>query len=311
MTHFFSFPAPDLDHLNQEFDSIFHGFDPQIKDIIPEGGLFEKTNLFQNPLQNNNKISLSTSDPGVLRMISHAISLHNYKFAFSYVGESAQSDNQFTYFKDNSQKNSQFICTLGEQIHLSPEKKDSPLNIRLGALRRDIQAARLYIADSTFLFFNINALKWSDSPAQSGNNPSGLTSEEANQLAFMAGQSHKNKVLILYGFNHFDHDPYGLSMNSAMQILWYYQHGSISMPQPWPIPEERQQDFTIESTLSTRNLLFRKDRLTSNWFHKIPFDLPPDLEYHQWIASSHDEYLATANEDPPLRLLEWYDLPGI
>lgn len=309
ITHYFSFPDSLTEQVNREYDSIFSSADPHAKIIIPQNGLFEKTNLFLDPI-NNGKITFSTSDTGVLRMISNALSLQNQQFAVSFVGEATDHDVQCNYFINNTKKNIHFVGILGEQIHLSPEKKDSPLDIRLGALRRNIQAARLFVADSTFLFFNINALKWADSPAQSGNNPSGLTSEEANQVAFLAGQSHKNKFLVLYGFDNMDRDTHHISINSALQMLWYYQHGSIAMPQPWPIPEERLQDFIIESTMTSRNLLFCKDRGTGNWFHKIPFDLPPELEHHQWIASSHEEYLSAANDDPPLRLLEWYELPG-
>src|SRR5690606_16267024 len=160
---------------------------------------------------------------------------------------------------DNSQKNILLFNKIAEQVHLSGTKSLLPLDFRLGAIRQDILPARSYVADSTYLFFNINALKWSDAPAQTGNNPSGLTTEQANQLAFLAGQSHKNKYFILYGLDCLERDPHGVSINAAMQMLWYYQYGATVKAQPWPVPEEHQQDFTIESSMSSQNLIFRKD----------------------------------------------------
>lgn len=306
--HSFSFPKSLTAQIDKHFDAVFSSADGQLKDHIPEDHLFEKTEIFSHPLDHENKITLTTSDPGTLRMISHALSLQKHKLSISFIGESAICDEQYTYFKENTQENILLKNSLAEQGHLNPHNDPSPLDLRLGVLRRDISTTRCHLADSTIVFLNINALKWTDAPAQSGNNPCGLTTEEANQLAYMAGQSQKNKFLILYGFDHPDCDPYHLSINSAIQILWYYQYAASTKPQLWPIPEDHQQDFTIESSMMSGNLLFRKDRITNNWFHKIPFDLPPELAHHQWIASSHEEYLSAANEDLPLRILEWYEL---
>src|SRR5690606_24149581 len=124
----------------------------------------------------------------------------------------------------------------------------------------------------------------------------------ANQIAYLCGQSHKNQFFVLYGLEHPERDPFGLSLNSALQMLWYYQLGARTQAQAWPIPETQTQDFTIESSMTAHNLLFRKDRLTGNWFHQIPFELPEELSAHQWIASSHEEYLAAAQDDLSLRL---------
>lgn len=282
--------------------NLFEALDPEV--------IFDKTIDFQKPPVNKSKISLTASGEGVLRMISHALSLQEYSYPVSYVGESADCDPQITYFMDNSQKNSLLINFLAEQGHLKARQNPSALDIRLGAIRRDPQAARCYLVDSVYVFFNLNAIKWSDAPAQSGHNPSGLTSEEANQLAYMCGQSHKNKFFILYGFDHPDRDPHGLSINCAVQMLWYYQYGAGEKSQAWPVPEGQSQDFTIESAMTSHNLLFRKDRLTGNWFHRIPWDLQEELSPHQWIASSHEEYLAAAQDDLPVRLLEWYERLG-
>ena len=306
--HYFLFQDGIVPQIDTQFDTLFSNTDKQVKEYISENGMFDKTPIFQNLDKTIHKTTLSTSGSGVLRMISHALSTETHKSSISFIGESTISDGQFSDFTNNSQKNTLFINTLAEQIHLTPGVHQSPLNIRLGALRKNILSARPFLADSTFLFFNINALKWSDSPAQAGNNPSGLTSEEANQLAYLAGQSHKNKFLILYGFENFDRDPYGLSINSAMQILWYYQLGMIEKSQEWPIPHDQYQEFTIESKAFPTNLVFRKDKKSGHWFHKLPFELPSDLSEHQWIATTYEEYLATANEDIPHRIMEWYDI---
>lgn len=305
--HYFS-TSPEIQTLiDASYDELFSSLKAHRMIYLPERELFDKTSEFQNPSQNTSKISLTSSGSGILRMISHALSLQELRFSVSYIGESMDSDRQISYFIENSKKNTLLFNKLAGQIHLTDWKKQVPLEFRLGGIRQSPGPVRHFLYDSTFIFFNINALKWSDAPAQSGTNPSGLTAEEANQLAYIAGQSHKNKYFVLYGFDKMDRDPHGISINAALQMLWYYHYGATEKAQPWPIPDEHQQDFAIESSMASYNLVFRKDRLTNHWFHQIPFDLTTELLEHQWIASSHEEYLAAAGEDLPHRLLAWYD----
>lgn len=307
ITHYFLFPTVFQSKIDVYYEESFPSRHSVSKIHLHPDDLFERTSEFQNPSLLTSKITLTASGPGILRMISHALSLQKGQYSVSYVGESADLDSQITYFLENSKINTLILNILAEQSQLVARKNQSPFEIRLGALRKDITQSRVHLADSTFLFFNINALKWSDAPGQSGNNPSGLTSEEANQLAFLAGQSHKNKYFVLYGLDELERDLHGITLNAAMQMLWYYQYGAMDKAQTWPVPDEHQQDFTIESTMAPYNFVFRKDRLTGNWFHQIPFDLPDELDEHRWITSSHEEYQAMAQDDLPHRLLAWYD----
>lgn len=308
ITHYFSFPGPHHSQIDASFEAIFPSSEHQSKIHISEEEIFNRTSEFQNPSQIKSKITWTSSGSGILRMISHALSLQPLRFAVSYVGESAKWDSQITYFIENSKINTLILNVLGEQAQLINGKSPGPIDMRLGAVRQNIGQTRLFLADSTFIFFNINALKWADAPAQKGNNPSGLTSEEANHLAFLAGQSPKNKYFVVYGLDELARDPHGISINTALQMIWYYQYGALQKAQPWPVAEEHLQDFTIESAMAPYNFTFRKDRLTGNWFHQIPFELSDEMNEHRWIASSHEEYLATAHDDLPHRLLAWYDV---
>ena len=268
--------------------------------------IFKLTPDFQDPVSPQKKALLTTSE-NALRMISNSISLTSDKSIFSYIGEAAALDPQMIYFSERSPDNIILINYLAEQIHLTDLNVNHPHSIRLGSLHQEISQARLFLADSPFVFFNLNALKWSNAPAQEGFNASGITSEEANILAYMTGQSHKNKYFILYGLDFPDRDPYNISLHTAVQILWYYWFGATEKAQIWPVPESQSQDFIIESKMIDENLLFRKDQITGHWFHKIPFELPEYLSSQKWIASSHQEYKAAANEDLPLRIMAIYD----
>src|SRR5690625_7000884 len=89
-------------------------------------------------------------------MIRQSIDISQQKCIFSYIGESETDDERMKYFKDNSQNNTILINYIGEQIHLSDSNIHHPHSIRLGALRKDIAPARLFLADSNFVFFNLD-----------------------------------------------------------------------------------------------------------------------------------------------------------
>lgn len=307
INHYLSFKAAPDSRTLKDIEQFFSNAGDFVINTFDCQNLFDQSPLFSQLPSDKDKITLISSSHDVLRMISHAIHLTANKYTVSYIGESSISDSQFSYFKENTKKNTLLINSLSEQIHLLPAKSETPFSLRLGNLRQNISAARNYLADSTFVFFNINALKKADAPAQYGHNPSGLNSEEANQLAYMAGQSHKNKYMVIYGFEDLEYEKDKITLDCILQVLWYYHYGATMKSQPWPVPQDRAQDFTIDSPMSSGSLVFRKDTFTNTWFNKIPFEVSSDQAKHQWIISSHQEYLAAANDDLPLRLLEWYE----
>lgn len=302
---YFILPSILQSKTQDSFDQMIRKIDASAKSTSAED-IFSLTPDFQDPASPQKKALFTTSED-VLRMISHAISLTSRKSIFSYIGEAAALDPRMTYFSERTDDNIIFINYIAEQIHLTDSNIDHPYHLRLGALRQEISRTRLFLADSPFIFFNLNALKWSDAMAQDSSNASGITSEEANILAYMAGQSHKNKYFILYGLDFPERDPHDITLHTALQILWYYWYGATEKAQVWPVPEMQSRDFTIQSKMIDENLLFRKDQITGHWFHRIPFGLPEHLADLEWIASSHDEYKAAANEDIPLRIMSIYD----
>lgn len=303
---FLVLPAIEINSVLKTADDLLKRTNLKIIDYA-QSNIFDLTpEIISDTGEEQNTLFITQSED-TIRMISNAINIGTGTHTAAYIGESAASDPLIGYFFDNSKEQLVFSHFIGEQIHLDPDFSNQPLRLRLGALRRDMTSARSLLSDSDFIFMNINALKWSDAPAQTDLNPSGLSSEEANQLAYMAGQSHRSPALVIYGWGAPERDPYQLSVQTALQIIWYYQHGNTAKKQPWPVPEGQYQDFVIESKMTDGNLVFRKDQITGHWYHKIPFNLPEKLERYQWISTSLEEYQSAAREDLPQRILTIYE----
>src|SRR5690606_4256066 len=145
--HYISTHTSSQTMIDDLFVNMFSSLESYKKIQLPEEGLFDRTSEFQDPSQIKSKLTLTSSGSGILRMISHALSLQDSSFSVSYIGESAKSDPQITYFIDNSQKNILLFNKIAEQVHLSGTKSLLPLDFRLGAIRQDILPARTYLAD--------------------------------------------------------------------------------------------------------------------------------------------------------------------
>ncbi|WP_236972173.1 hypothetical protein [Membranihabitans marinus] len=225
----------------------------------------------------------------------------------TFIGSDLRGSSKVSYFFETTKKITLFSNLLGHQKHLNGNTISGSLNsLPLGSLKQNIIQSQISIEESQFVFFNINALKYSDAPGQIGSNPSGISSEEANQLAYLAGRSTKNKFFIFYGLEEIDKDQDLLTHNLIAQMSWYYLEGSKN-PVIRPEQIQNKQEYYIESSLYSDNLKYIKDLDTGLWFHKIPFELSSEYADYQWILSNHQEYIETSNEDIPYRLLEMYD----
>lgn len=268
---------------------------------------FNNTPLFHGASTTQPKIIYVSTMPDTLRMISNAICLDSSRHIYSFLASNSGESLNVLYFSDKTKNNSLFVQHFANQKHLINNKlSEQTHSIALGRIKNQIESTKKAIVESKYIFFDINAIKHSDAPAQLGNNPSGLTSEEANQIAYLAGQSSKNKYFIFYGLENLNKDSNQLTHNLISQMIWYYQDGSQN-PIVYPPHLEEIQTYHVELNAYPEDLEFVKDLTTGHWFHKIPFELQSAYQEYQWIMSDYNEYLEVSNEDLPYRLLDIYE----
>ncbi|WP_236977777.1 hypothetical protein [Membranihabitans maritimus] len=290
-----------LDLLNFNTSTLI--WDQQINDP------YELSPIFNQWSHLKGKICYISDSRESLRLVSNAIANESRRYIYSIISENTNSCELIKYFLNNTKKNTIHHNFLAEQQHLLSNYPDSVFSLRLGALKNDLSSAFPYLFDSEFIILNVNALKFCDAPAQDGINPSGLTSEEINQIAFMAGQSPINKYFIVYGLDNLDRDVNGVTFNAISQLLWYYNLGAVE--KRLIAPDDlagHGHEFVIQSSNLSENISFIKDILTGKWYHKLPFLVPGKYSHHQWIPSTYEEYLKASDDNIPYRLLELYDV---
>ncbi|HOY51466.1 MAG TPA: arginase family protein, partial [Prolixibacteraceae bacterium] len=119
------------------------------------------------------------------------------------------------------------LQVMGTQAPLVPPAVNRFLDdltfdlLSLGSLRDDFSAAEPLLRHTTFLSFDLGAVKGSETGSPAGSPPNGLHSEEACRLARYAGLSPALEVFGLFGLNPAN-DPTGLAQALGAQIIWYF-----------------------------------------------------------------------------------------
>ena len=116
---------------------------------------------------------------------------------------------------------------MGIQSHLVPPavldflRKQTFDYLTLGQLRDDFAAAEPLLRNTSFLSFDLSAVRQSDARGHFRVTPSGLDSEEACRIARYAGLGSKLKVFGLFEANPVL-DPGGSTAALAAQMVWYF-----------------------------------------------------------------------------------------
>jgi formiminoglutamase len=186
------------------------------------------------------------------------------------------------------------------------ERKNYEL-VRLGKIRANSEEVEPIIRDADLVSISLSALKMSDAPAQLQGSPSGLTSEEACQIARYAGMSDKLTSFGIYGFRKkLDRDQQTAQV--IAQMIWYFLDGYANRKQDFPIQKAFDQltQYIVEFKNAEERLIFWRSNKSGRWWMEIPVKTRKKHERHRLIPCSYNDYLLACNDDLPERLLNAY-----
>lgn len=172
------------------------------------------------------------------------------------------------------------------------------VNLSLGALREDIFQAEPVLRNSDVLSFDLGAIKGADAPGTLRNNPNGLRSEEACQLARLAGLSNRLKVAGFFGLQS-DEEIRGLTASLTAEMVWYLMEGIADRANDYPGGETEEQLYKVEVEDMDEPLVFVQNKITGRWWMKLKLINGEQL----YVGCSKKEYdEASKNEIPGLWL---------
>jgi hypothetical protein len=220
------------------------------------------------------------------------------------------SENQlFSKIHEDDYENTCKINSLAYQNHfVSPEelatiKSKNHSIIRLGNLKKNIEESELYMRNSNLILLDINVIQHADAPAKEGVYPSGLSSEEACQIAKYAGISDYNSCFGIFGYVQ-RLDERELTAALCAQIIWYFIDGFYSRMND---KHESHQDFIkyrCDFSYNDTPILFIKSKRSSRWWMKIEHPAEPNnANLTLTIPCSYEDYQIAADGETPERYL--------
>jgi formiminoglutamase len=163
---------------------------------------------------------------------------------------------------------------------------------RVGAARENMEEMEPVLRNTDMLSFDINAIKYSDSPA-SRISPNGFNGEEACMLTRYAGMSNKLSSFGIYGYLP-QLDVNDLSAKQIAQMIWYFLDGKNKARQEADL-SDRNSFNEFHSTFTEVETVFLQSKKTGRWWIQLPNG--------KFIACSYNDYLTASHNEIPERWL--------
>lgn len=172
---------------------------------------------------------------------------------------------------------------------------------RLGEYRNNPATIEPAIRRSDLIYFNLNAIRSSDSPGSLVKNPSGFYAEEASSISRMAGMSDRLKLFAVSDWNE-NKDLDKITANLVAQMVWYFWEGCHLKQLDQNLDKNSLTQYLVEIKDLDYIITFYKSEHSGKWWFEEPLI---DNEFsNQLIPCSYEEYLATAKDQIPNRILE-------
>ncbi|QQR98862.1 MAG: arginase family protein [Sphingobacteriales bacterium] len=168
--------------------------------------------------------------------------------------------------------------------------------LRVGKIRQNIFEAEPLIREADLVSFDINAIRYSDAPAQKAPSPNGLFGDEACMLARFAGMSDMLNSIGFYNFNP-NEDIKGITAHQVAQMVWYFIEGVKLRKQDYPITSE-DNFYHYTTSIDSEYFTFLKSKKTERWWMKIPVKRNESTIYHL-IPCTYEDYNTARNGEIP------------
>ena len=237
------------------------------------------------------------------------------QIASKVVWENSDMDIHKTYLKDF------FLSSylkkynlVGYQSYFMQEKQLSFLSsknydvLRVGKIREHVFEAEPFLREAAMVTYNINAIRYSDAPAQPDASPNGLFGDEACAMARYAGMSDTLMSMGIYDFNP-DLDKSNITAKQLAQMVWYFMEGVTLRRNDYPIVSENDfNTYMVQIEDAENDFIFLKSKKSDRWWMKIMYD-KLDKQKHVLIPCTYKDYLTALNNEIPERWMrEWMRL---
>ncbi len=164
---------------------------------------------------------------------------------------------------------------------------------RLGKVRSQIEDMEPVLRNSHLFSFDMNAVRYSDAPANIDASPNGFAGDEACSLTRYAGMSNHLTSFGLYGY-HPENDTSDMTAKLAAQMIWYFIDGYLVRKTEAHITE-REEYVEFHVSFTSNDTTFLKSKRTARWWMQLP--------NKTFVPCSYADYLLACNDEIPERWL--------
>ena len=177
--------------------------------------------------------------------------------------------------------------------------------LRVGKIRENNMEAEPMLREASMVMYNVDAIRYSDAPAQPDASPNGLFGDEACALARFAGMSDQLMSIGLFDYNP-TKDKDSITAKQLAQMVWYFMEGISLRRYDYPIINENDfNQYIIQIDEADNDFIFLKSKKSERWWMKIVYD-KKDLQKHKLIPCTYKDYLTALNNEIPERWMrEW------
>jgi arginase family enzyme len=164
---------------------------------------------------------------------------------------------------------------------------------RVGRLREQLDEAEPALRSADLFSFDMNAIRFGDSPANAGGSPNGFGGDEACALTRYAGAATDLRSFGIYGYDP-KADTHDMTAVLISQMIWYFIEGVAQRRTEAPLTE-RDQFAEFHVRFTSNDTTFLKSRRTGRWWMELPEG--------QFVPCSYSDYQTACQDEIPERWL--------
>lgn len=174
----------------------------------------------------------------------------------------------------------------------------------LGSCKDDLTRLEPLVRDADLFGLNVRALHHQDAPARAELQPSGLTLQEASQLAYYAGNSDKMSSFGVFGLDPKAPETYQeLTAAAQAQLIWYFLQGFHGRVGDFPATSKGLTEYIVDIE-GFSSLTFWRSPKSGRWWVEVPDGRFTSDNRHRLVSCSYEDYVeASQRQTLPDRLL--------
>lgn len=228
------------------------------------------------------------------------------KFNFGAFSDEIKDDSFLSSIIMDEPNNLFNFSNIGFQTYLVPQTEVDLIEglgfdaYRLGEAK-NLKSIEPICRDADIVSIDLEALRFSDSPAAKNIGPNGFYGDEVCAISRYAGISDKLSLFGIFGFDQ-DLDVRDQSAKLIAQMIWYFTEGVNFRANDFPFGSKTNY-FKYIVPHEDDGINFYKSDKTDRWWMEVEINSISKHSRHSLVPCSYEDYLEACDQQIPER---WY-----